>query len=159
MTTIDPELDLSIERIIRAPRDAVWRAWTQPDQLERWWIPAPTLARVDLLDVRPGGGFVTRMSDDGVEYSPHVDAVFLVVEPGERLVFTNAIDSGWHPASPVPVAMVAEILFGEHPEGTEYRAVVRHRDPVSRAHHEEFGFFDGWGAVTEALATLVENGA
>jgi uncharacterized protein YndB with AHSA1/START domain len=159
MTTIDPEPDLSIQRIIRAPRDAVWRAWTEADQLERWWIPAPTLARVELLDLRPGGGFVTRMSEDGVEYSPHLDAVFLVVEPGERLVFTNAIDSGWHPASPVPVAMVAEILFGEHPEGTEYRAVVRHRDPASRAHHEELGFFDGWGAVTEALAMLVENEA
>lgn len=157
--TIDPELDLTIQRIIRAPRDAVWRAWTRPELLEQWWVPAPTVARIETLDVRPGGGFVTRMSDDGREFAPHTDGVFLVVEEGRRLVFTNAITSGWRPAAPAPVSMTAEILFGEHPEGTDYRAIVRHGDPAARNLHEELGFFDGWGAVTAALAGLAEGGA
>ncbi|EGD54569.1 SRPBCC domain-containing protein [Gordonia neofelifaecis] len=159
MTAFDPDLDLTVERVIRAPRDAVWRAWTDPDLLEQWWTPAPTRTRVDLLDVRPGGGFVTRMSDDGDVYVPHNDAVFLVVEPGERLVFSNAITSQWRPASPAPVAMAAEISFGEHPDGTAYRAVVRHANPAERERHEELGFFDGWGAVTAALADLAERTA
>lgn len=59
MTSIDPDLDLTLQRVIRAPRRDLWRAWTDPALLEKWWIPAPTIARVDLLDVRPGGGFVT----------------------------------------------------------------------------------------------------
>jgi uncharacterized protein YndB with AHSA1/START domain len=36
---------------------------------------------------------------------------------------------------------------------------VRHGDPSDRDRHEEMGFFDGWGSVTEALAALVESGA
>ncbi|PII81707.1 polyketide cyclase [Leucobacter sp. OLJS4] len=155
---LDPERDLSIERVIRAPRERVWQAWTDPLQLAQWWVPAPTVARIDRFDPRPGGAFVTSMSDDGEDFVPHTDGIFLLLEAGSRLVFTNAITSSWHPAEPAPVAMTAEILFGEHPEGTAYRAVVRHGDPVDRARHEELGFFDGWGAVTAALAELVERG-
>jgi uncharacterized protein YndB with AHSA1/START domain len=86
-----------------------------------------------------------------------VDAAFLVVDEQQRLVFTNAIDSRWRPADPSPVAMTAEITFGEHPEGTDYRVVVRHGDPAARARHEELGFMEGWGSVTEQLAALVEG--
>lgn len=156
--TIDPDLDLTIQRVIRAPRHEIWRAWTDPARLQRWWVPAPTIARVDTLDPRPGGGFVTRMSDDGRDFGPHTDGIFLVVEHERRLVFTNAITSAWRPAAPAPVAMTAEIVLGEHPDGTDYRAVVRHGDPASRTQHERLGFFDGWGSVTDALAALVENG-
>jgi len=153
---MNPELDLTLQRVIRAPRDAVWRHWTDPALLAQWWIPAPAVARVHRLDVRPGGGFVTLMSDDGVEFIPHTNDVFLVVEEGERLVFTNAVDSSWRPATPAPVALTAEIVFGEHPEGTDYRVVVRHGDPASKALHEKLGFLEGWGSVTAALAALTE---
>ena len=156
---MNPDLDLTLHRIIRAPRTTVWRAWTDPAQLAQWWVPAPTVARVDRLEVRPGGAFVTSMSDDGVEFVPHMDASFLVVDDLERLAFTNAIDSRWRPARPDPIAMVAEILLDDHPDGTDYRVVVRHGDPAARARHEELGFFDGWGSVTEQLATLAEKAA
>ncbi|WP_207211708.1 SRPBCC domain-containing protein [Promicromonospora panici] len=44
---MNPELDLGVDRIIRAPRKQVWDAWTQPDKLAQWWIPAPTQCRVE----------------------------------------------------------------------------------------------------------------
>ena len=153
---MNPDLDLTLRRVIRAPRAAVWRAWTNPSQLEQWWVPAPAVARVDRLEARPGGAFVTRISDDGVEFGPHMDASFLVVDDRERLVFTNAVDSRWRPTRPDPIAMVAEIVLRDHPDGTDYRVVVRHGDPAARARHEELGFFDGWGAVTGQLAAFVE---
>lgn len=156
---MNPDLDLTLQRVIHAPPAVVWRAWTDPARLAQWWTPAPTLSRVDRLDVRPGGGFVTRMSDDGVEFVPHTDALFLVAEHEERLGFTNVVDSGWRPASPSPVAMTAEIVFGRHPDGTDYRVVVRHGDPAVRDLHEELGFFDGWGSTTAALAALAEGEA
>ncbi len=155
---IDRNLDLTLERVIRAPRESVWRAWTEAALLERWWTPVPTQTRVDQLDVRPSGGFVTQMSEDGQVFVPHTDSVFLLVEEGRRLVFTNAVTSAWRPASPTPVAMSAEILFGEHPDGTDYRVIVRHGDPADRLEHERLGFFDGWDSVTEALAELAEGG-
>ena len=156
---MNPDLDLTLQRVIRAPRAVVWRAWTDPSQLEQWWVPAPAVARVDRLEARPGGAFVTRISDDGVEFGPHMDASFLVVDDRERLVFTNAVDSRWRPTRPDPIAMVAEIVLRDHPDGTDYRVVVRHGDPAARARHEELGFFDGWGAVTGQLAAFVEGAA
>lgn len=152
----DPNLDLTIQRVIQAPKETIWSAWTEPDKLAKWWIPAPLTLRVDALELRPGGAFVTTMSEDGESFTPHVDAVFLVVEDGSRLVFTNAVNSSWHPAFPDPVAMTTEIILNDHADGTDYQAVVRHGSPEQRARHEELGFFDGWGTVTEQLAKSVE---
>ena len=151
-----PDLDLTIERVIRAPRATVWQAWTEPERFAKWWTPAPTQCRVDRLEARPGGALVTLMSDDGAEFVPHLEATFVVVEDQQRIVFTNAIDSEWRPASPMPVAMVAEVTFADHPDGTDYRIVVRHGDPADRAQHEKLGFFEGWGSVTAQLAGVVE---
>jgi uncharacterized protein YndB with AHSA1/START domain len=154
---IDPELDLALERVLGAPRASVWDAWTDPASLAAWWLPAPTRCRVERLDTVPGGAFVTSMSDDGIEFVPHLDACFLAVEVGERIVFTNAVDSRWRPAMPEPVTMTAEIIMRDHPEGTDYRVIVRHRDPAARARHQQLGFLDGWGTVTDQLARLVER--
>ncbi|WP_134663086.1 MULTISPECIES: SRPBCC domain-containing protein [unclassified Amycolatopsis] len=156
---MNPDLDLSLGRVIRAPRKRVWDAWTDPASLAQWWIPSPLRCRVEELDVRAGGAFVTRMSEDGDIFVPHLDACFLVVEDFERIVFTNALDSAWRPANPQPVAMTAEIVLRDHPDGTDYRVVVRHGDPAARERHADLGFADGWGTVTAQLARVAEGGA
>jgi uncharacterized protein YndB with AHSA1/START domain len=153
---MNPELDLSIERIIRADRKTVWRAWTDPASLAQWWIPAPTVCRVERLEVRPGGAFVTRMSDDGVTFAPHLDACFLLVDDFERIVFTNAVDSRWRPADPGPITMTAEVTLRDHADGTDYRIVVRHGDAAARDRHAELGFAEGWGTVADQLSRFVE---
>lgn len=157
MTSTD--LDLTLERVIRAPRATVWRAWTDPERLARWWIPAPTVARVDRLELRPGGAFVTSMSDDGDTFVPHLDATLLAVDEAERLVFTNAIDGTWRPARPAPVPMTAHVTLADHQDGTLYSVVVRHGDPADRERHEALGFHDGWGTVTAQLAGVAEGEA
>ena len=86
-----------------------------------------------------------------------MDACFLAVDELERIVFTNVVNSGLRPVDPAPVAMTAEITLHDHPDGTDYRVVVRHADPASRARHEELGFAEGWGAVTAQLAALAES--
>jgi uncharacterized protein YndB with AHSA1/START domain len=154
---LDPELDLALERVIRAARTTVWRAWADPRRLEQWWLPAPMQCRVERLDLHPGGAFVTRMSDDGAEWTPHLDACFLAVDELDRIVFTNGIDSTWRPADPSPVAMTATITLADHPDGTDYRVTVRHRDPADRLRHEELGFADGWGSVADQLSAYVEG--
>lgn len=154
---VNDELDLVIRRVIRAPREAVWAAWTTPELLARWWIPSPYHCRVDALQAVPGGAFRTSMSPDGECWADHVDGSFVAVEPGERLVFTNVVNSALRPAWPEPVAIVAEVFLREHPEGTEYTAVVRHDSAASRAKHQELGFEEGWGATAEQLATVSEE--
>lgn len=151
----DPDRDLTITRIIRAPRRAVWNAWTDRASFEQWWVPAPARARVVEMDLRPGGAFVTQISEGGGEFVPHVSACFLAVDDGERIVWTDALLGGWRPAEQPFITAV--ITLRDHPRGTEYVAHVMHRTPADRDRHEELGFFDGWGTVTGQLAALAER--
>ena len=48
-------VDLFIERRLNAPVSRVWQAWTDPDQLGRWWGPRGLGLRVECFDLRPGG--------------------------------------------------------------------------------------------------------
>jgi uncharacterized protein YndB with AHSA1/START domain len=109
------------------------------------------------MDLRPGGGLVTRISEDGGEFAPHLRACFLAIDPLERIVFTNALVGGWRPAE--RPFMTAVITLRDHPMGTDYVAHVMHKSNADRNMHEEMGFFDGWGAVTEQLAKLAERSA
>jgi uncharacterized protein YndB with AHSA1/START domain len=154
---VNPDLDLALQRVIRAPRARVWHAWTDPAALEHWWIPAPARCRVERLEPRAGGALVTSISEDGTGFSPHLDACFLAVDELERLAFTNAVDSEWRPAVAASLQMTAEITLLDHPDGTDYRVVVRHGDRGARARHEQLGFEHGWGAVTEQLARFLER--
>lgn len=155
MTTLpNPDFDLSITRIIKAPRSAVWSAWADPVRFAQWWIPAPIRCQVVDFDMRPGGSFVTRMSEDGGDLVPHVSACFLAVDPLERIVFTNALLGGWRPAE--KGFMTAVITFADHPDGTDYAAYVMHRNAADRDTHRDMGFYDGWGTVAAQLARLVE---
>ena len=151
----NPELDLLIERIIKAPRSAVWHAWTDADSFAKWWIPAPALCRVAAMDLVPGGALSTRISENGSDFGPHLDACYLAIEPEQRLVFTNALMAGWGPAAePFFTAM---ITLSDHPDGTLYTARVMHKSPEVRQRHSDLGFYDGWGTVASQLTTLVES--
>ncbi|MFT4041230.1 MAG: SRPBCC family protein [Thermomicrobiales bacterium] len=152
---VNPELDLTIARVIRAPRAAVWRAWSDPASFEQWWVPAPARCQVQAMELRPGGAFETLYSEDGGDFGPHLSACFLDVVPGERVVFTDALRGGWRPAD--GGFMTAVITLRDHPEGTEYAAHVMHRNREDRDTHETMGFFDGWGTVIAQLAALVET--
>ncbi|MBW8785074.1 MAG: SRPBCC family protein [Novosphingobium sp.] len=152
--------DLTISRVIKAPRAAIWRAWTDPAKFEQWWIPAPLQCRVVEMDLRPGGAFLTQMSEDGGSFTPHLDACFLAVDDLERIVFTNALVSGWRPArEPYPAALTAIVTLRDHSQGTDYTAHVLHKDEADRDLHAEMGFHEGWGAVLAQLAALVEKPA
>lgn len=109
------------------------------------------------MDLRPGGSFVTHISEGGGPFTPHVKACYLSVDEGERIVFTNALVGGWRPAD--HPFMTAIITLRDHPDGTEYVAHVMHKDDADRAKHETMGFYDGWGMVAEQLAAHVEERA
>ncbi|WP_252699017.1 SRPBCC family protein [Natronosalvus vescus] len=87
----DPsEYDLTITRTFDAPREAVWAAWVDPDQVAAWWGPEGfTVPRCE-LDVRPGGSFHVDMeAPDGTIY-PNAGEILEVDEP-ERLVLRSHV--------------------------------------------------------------------
>ena len=150
-----PELDLSISRLIAAPRETVWRAWTDPANFEQWWVPAPAKCRVIDFELEPGWSFRTEFDESGDGFVPQITGCFLAVDRLECIVFTTALVAGWRPAE--QPFITAEITFVEHPAGTEYVSRVMHRNVADREMHEELGFYDGWGAVIGQLAAFVEH--
>jgi uncharacterized protein YndB with AHSA1/START domain len=154
---VNPDLDLTISRVIKAPRSVIWSAWTDPASFEQWWVPAPARCKVLEMDLHPGGSFETQISEDGGEFTPHLSGCFLEIVDGERIVFTNALLGGWRPAE--HPFMTAIITLHDHPQGTEYVAHVMHKSQADRTMHETMGFADGWGTVIEQLANLAEERA
>jgi len=148
--------DLTISRLIDAPPAKVWRAWSRPKHLERWWIPQPLECKVIKLDLRPGGGFETRMREGGGDFTPHVEGCFLDVAAGQRLVWTTTLGEGWRPIEPW-LALTAVISFDAEGDGTRYSARVMHKSEADRRKHEEMGFQEGWGTVIDQLSAYLKR--
>jgi len=79
---------LRLTRVVPAPRDAVFRAWTEPEQLKRWWVPFPGMSvPAAEVDLRPGGRYrFTMRNSKGQEFG--LTGVYREVRPPERLVYT-----------------------------------------------------------------------
>ncbi len=86
------EPELVIMRVFNAPRDLVWKAWTDPKYAVHWWGPKDYPATHLEMDVRPGGVWrgTLRAVEDGRELTHR--GVFREVTVPERLVFTFAWD-------------------------------------------------------------------
>ena len=82
--------ELLTVRMFDAPRDLVWRAWTEAGHVMQWWGPNGFRTTIHEMDVRPGGAWrFTMHGPDGVGY-PN-DVVFTEVTPPARLVFTHLV--------------------------------------------------------------------
>ena len=148
--------ELTISRIIRAPRRTVWSAWTDKQHFEKWWIPEPVKCKVVKMDMKPGGGFETRMSENGGEFKPHVEGCFLEIVPETRIVFTTVLTEHWKPHDPW-LALTAIITMEDEGEDTKYTARVLHRNPEDSRKHQEMGFEEGWGTTITQLEKLVKK--
>ena len=141
--------DLVISRVLRAPRSALWRAWSDPALLKEWWCPKPWTTEVLAFDLQPGGAFhtVMRGPDGGVSDNP---GSFLEVVPQARLVMTSMLTGGWRPAKPW-LGFTAIITMADEGSGSRYTATVMHPDDATRDQHEKLGFFDGWNTCITQL--------
>jgi uncharacterized protein YndB with AHSA1/START domain len=81
--------ELIITRTIQAPRELVFRAWTEPEHLKHWWGPAGADMQVIRMDLRPGGVFHYSQRLEG---GPEMYGVFVYreVTPPSHLVYVNS---------------------------------------------------------------------
>ncbi|PKP83976.1 MAG: ATPase [Alphaproteobacteria bacterium HGW-Alphaproteobacteria-2] len=76
-----------LQRVIRAPREVVWKAWTDPEALPRWWGPEGFSCRTKRIDLRQGGEWVFDMiGPDGTVYPNHHR--YGAIRPGEGIDYT-----------------------------------------------------------------------
>jgi uncharacterized protein YndB with AHSA1/START domain len=90
--------EIVIERTVNAPRELVWRAWTQADQIAKWWGPNGFTTTIHAMDVRVGGvrRFIMH-GPDGTDY-PNKIVYREIVKP-ERLVYDHGDDDDTHSSS------------------------------------------------------------
>ncbi len=82
------ERALVITRVFDAPREAVWRAWTEPERFMRWWGPQGFTSPFCTIDLRVGGRYLACMrSPDGKDYWS--TGVYREIVPPARLVYTD----------------------------------------------------------------------
>jgi uncharacterized protein YndB with AHSA1/START domain len=144
--------ELNLTRIIDAPPDKVYRAWTEPELMKQWFAPLPFTTPMVEIDVRPGGSNLVVMQDpEGREYPNR--RVYLEVVKNQKLVITDAYTSAWQTSAKPFMTLI--LTFEEMDGKTKYTARVLHWTEEDRATHEQMGFHEGWGQCADQLAALV----
>ena len=142
--------DLVLTRIFDAPRELVFKAWTDPKHIAQWWGPKGFTNPVCELDVRPGGAIRTDMrGPDGVVYP--MGGVFHEIAEPERLVFTSSAFEDAHGTPQLEV--LNTVTFVEHDGKTKltlHAVVVKAAPEVAAALAE---MEEGW---TQNLVRLEE---
>lgn len=134
--------EFTITRVFDAPRETVWRAWTDESELAQWLRPFGVSTDSVTFDVRVGGRYAYTMTNTETGEKFPTGGEFLEVEPIDRLVFT------WgEPGASIDVAPVITLTFTEIAGKTELALHLR-----GFAGKPGDGFvYDGWD---EALINL-----
>ncbi len=146
MTGDAADLALHLESIVGSPRERVFAACVEPEQLAEWWGPAGFTARGVDLDVRAGGRYrITMQPPDGEAF--HLCGEYSEVDPPRRLVYTFVYEE----PAPDDQETVVTLSFLEHPEGT--KLVLDQRPFATQARqslHET-----GWTETLDRLARFL----
>lgn len=153
--------DLVIERIFNAPVELVWKAWTDPEMLVRWWGPKDFTAPVYQLDFRVGGKFLYCMrSPDGKDYWG--TGTFKEIVPLERIVQTDSfadekgnVVPASHYGMNADFPLVLEVILTFEDLGDRTKLTLRHSGMPAGKDAE--GASTGWNESLDKLAALVEG--
>ena len=155
------ERELVITRIFDAPRELVWKAWTEPERVKRWWGPKGFTAPVIKIDLRVGGKYLYCMrSPEGQDLWS--GGIFQEVVPQERIVATDYFsDKDGNKISPTQFGLSADfpaestvtITFTE--EGDKTKLTLTYPLPESAAARDAIlksGMEQGWNESFDKLA-------
>jgi uncharacterized protein YndB with AHSA1/START domain len=151
--TATREKQFTITRLFDAPRETVWRAWTDPDEAPYWLHPRDITTpreHVD-FDVRPGGRYrYTMVAGDGTEYV--TVGTYREVAPYDRLVFT------WgSPGDPDEVMPVVTVELAERGSGEQTHMTFR-LDGIAGQPGDD-NVYDGWSEAFDLLAERMSAGS
>jgi uncharacterized protein YndB with AHSA1/START domain len=152
--------DFVISRVFDAPRELVWKAFTDPEHMKNWWGPKGFTVRFAKMDFRPGGTYHYCMtSPDG--HDMWGKFVYREIVAPERIVLVNSFsdESGGltrHLMSPTwPLEMLSTFTFSEHEGKTTF--TIRW-SPLNASETERKTFEDGrkgmqqgWGGTLDQL--------
>ena len=80
--------ELSVSRLLNAPRELVWKVWTEPEHIAKWWGPNGFTNTIDKMEIRPGGIWDLIMhGPDGIDYKNKSEFVEIVAP--EKISFRH----------------------------------------------------------------------
>ncbi|WIX84195.1 SRPBCC domain-containing protein [Amycolatopsis carbonis] len=141
--------DLTITRVFDAPRELVFRAWTEPERLASWLGPDKFAASGVTIDLRPGGAWRARIHSAEYDVERWMQGAYREISPPGRLVFTFS----WDQPDDVVGETVVTITFTEVGDKTE---MTFHQAPFP-TEDERAGHQDGWSSTFEKLAHHLEE--
>lgn len=149
--------ELTIKRTFDAPRELVWKAWTDPELIKQWFGPAGFMNPVAEVDARKGGAIHIVMEDSaglikkGSKYP--MRGIFTEVAPGERLVFTNnAVDYTTDALLIESMTTVTLEKLGNKTKLTMHTAVTKVAPGMEQA---LAGMGAGWSQSFDKLKVLI----
>ena len=158
-TVIKNKEELTITRIFDAPRERVWKAWTDPEFLKKWWGPKNFTAPVIKIDFRVGGKYLSCMrGPDGKDYWS--TGVYREIVPLEKLICTDSFadEKGNRvPASHYgmtghwPLELLVTVTFEEL--GGKTKMILRHEGIPSGVMREltETGWSESFDKLAESI--------
>jgi uncharacterized protein YndB with AHSA1/START domain len=152
--------DFVISRVFDAPRELVWKAFTDPEHMKHWWGPKGFTVRAAKMDFRPGGSYhYCLRSPDGQDMWGKF--VYREIAAPERLVFVNSFsdENGGltrHPMSPTwPLEMLSTFTFTEQDGKTTFTiwwSPLNASDAELKTFEEgRKGMQQGWGGTLDQL--------
>jgi len=135
---------LRIARVIRAPREKVFAAWTEPASLQKWWGPGATTCTQAEVDLREGGAYrLANLDPDGKVI--WISGTFVKIAPPEELAYT------WLVSNLPGESTLVRVAFFEHAQGTEL--VLTHERFAAEAVREMHA--QGWNACIDKLEAFL----
>jgi uncharacterized protein YndB with AHSA1/START domain len=155
--TIDPKLDIVLERFIDAPRRLVWEALTKPEHIKEWYMPKPwgSVSKCE-LDARPGGIFRIDIAVANGQDVPNLGCVVEVI-PMERLVWTSMLFPGYRPAVFDDIPITAIMTMESVGTGTRYVFTALHRDEADLENNKTSGWLEGTNIALDQFAAHVTS--
>jgi uncharacterized protein YndB with AHSA1/START domain len=151
--TPSAERELVITRIFDAPRELVFKAWTDPRHVAQWWGPKGFTNPVCEMDVRPGGALrIVMRAPDGADHA--MKGVFREVVEPERLVFTNiAVDAKGNTL----LEGLTIVTFAEHGGKTKLTLQTSAAGVAAEAAQMLAGMEQGWTQSLDRLEDCLTN--
>ena len=148
--TLPTDEQILITREFDAPKELVYKAWTTPELVKRWWSAKRGETTVVEIDLRAGGKWRSAMvTDDGMEVAFHGE--YQEVVPNERIVSTEVYEA-------VPDAEAVDTIeFAEADGRTTLTMLVQHQRKEHRDMHIESGMENGLQDALDLLEQVAQS--
>jgi len=143
--------EIVIERTFDAPRELVWRAWTDPGHIEQWWGPKGFHNEACTTDFRVGGRFTLLMRAPDGNVHPCIGTFREIVEP-ERLVYDGEAAEGHPCGAGIPPRATVTISFAEQDGKTRLTLHTRFASAEQKLAAAAARFVASWQEALERLA-------